>query len=233
MNKLFAVRYGGDVNACDWQFPEDDAGSEDLKILAHHYAGNALALPKIIKLRAPWADVEAIQEEVFADPKKWRSKTLGKYLNLTGAEWRALKFRTIAPVDMSQEERADYSRILSNGRRLKKRRKRGVKSRADYLAANPLSRERPWEAEGIGRTTWYDRQKKARTSLAGIKISMHRPDLSEGQVWAGLSVPNPESGEWVCVCSPTQKPPLPDLSCEPFNLFDLIAAELTHLGAAA
>jgi hypothetical protein len=89
LNKLFALRYGGRVGACDWQFPKDDAGLEDLKILAHHYAGNALALPRIITLRAPWADVEAIQEEVFGDPKKWRAKTLGRWLNLDGAEWRA------------------------------------------------------------------------------------------------------------------------------------------------
>jgi hypothetical protein len=232
LNKLFALRYGGRVGACDWQFPKDDAGLEDLKILAHYYAGNALALPRIITLRAPWADVEAIQEEVFGDPKKWRAKTLGRWLNLDGAEWRALRPRTIAPVDMSDEERADYSRMLSNGRRRKKRKAQGMKSRAEYLEANSLSRDKPWEAERVSRTTWYDRQKKARTSLARIKVSMHRPDLSEGQGWAGLSVPSQESSEWVCVCSPTQKPPLPDLSCEPFNLFDLIAAELTHLGAA-
>jgi hypothetical protein len=79
---------------------------------------------------------------------------------------------------MTDEERRDYSRILSNGRRLEKRRMQGMKTRAEYLEANSLSRTRPWVAEGISRTTWYDRQKKARTGLAGIKLTMQRTDLS-------------------------------------------------------
>jgi len=37
LNKLFALRYGGRVGVCDWVFPDDDAGLEDLKILLHHY----------------------------------------------------------------------------------------------------------------------------------------------------------------------------------------------------
>jgi len=69
---------------------------------------------------------------------------------------------------MTPEERADYSRFLSNGRRRKKRRAKGMKSRADYLEANSLSRDKPWVAEGISRAQWYRKQRE--TSLAGIKL---------------------------------------------------------------
>ena len=42
------------------------------------------------------------------------------------------------------------------------RRAAGVLPRALWLAANPLSRERPWRAEGVSRATWYRRQKALR-----------------------------------------------------------------------
>jgi hypothetical protein len=63
------------------------------------------------------ADAEAIICEVEAYPRKWRAATLGRELNFTGKEWRQLRPRTIAPVDMSPDDRREFSRILSNGRR--------------------------------------------------------------------------------------------------------------------
>ena len=94
-------------------------------------------MPHVMKLRAPWA-TDKVLEEVLAHPRKWKSERLGRLVNLTGEEWRKLRI-SIAPVDMSKEERRDYSRILSNGKRLKKRRTQGMKSRAEYLEANSLS----------------------------------------------------------------------------------------------
>ena len=46
-----------------------------------------------------------------------------------------------------------------------------MKTRAEYLAANSLSREKPWKIEGISRAEWYRRRTKAETSLAGIKLT--------------------------------------------------------------
>ena len=162
LNKLFAYRYGGCPTNCSWTFPDDDAGLEDLKILLHHYRFTfAHKMPHVMKLRAPWA-TDKVLEQVCAHPRKWKSERLGRLLNLTGKEWRELRIR-IAPVDMSKEERRDYSRILSNGKRLKKRRTKGMKPRAEYL----IFRTKPWVAEGISRTTWYER-KKTRTGLAAI-----------------------------------------------------------------
>ena len=204
LNKLFVDRYGG--SRATYVFPDDDSGLEDLKILIHSYAwSNPLAIPRIIKIRAPWADAKAILSEVAADPKKWRAATLGKILNYTGPEHRKLRLRTIAPVDMTLEERADYSRILANGRRLKKRRLMGMKTGAEYLAANSLSREKPWKVEGITRAEWYRRRTKAETSLAGIKLTIAKTLPVSDQEVLGVVASPP-------LRSPTQLPASPDLS---------------------
>ena len=105
LNKLFAHRYR--ARREDYIFPDDDAGQEDLKILLHHYAlNNPLAMPRIIKMRAPWVqDASGLLAQIDTYPRKWRSETLGKLLRVTAAEWRALRLRTISPIDMTTEER--------------------------------------------------------------------------------------------------------------------------------
>ena len=202
LNKLYAHRYGG----CRPNvFPDDDSGIEDLKVLAHHYASNPIALPRIIKLRAPWADAEKILEEVSSNPRRWRAETLGKLLNLSGKEWRQLGFRTITPVDMSGTERAYFNRVRANGRRNIKRRMKGVKTRAEYLEANNLTRDQPWIAEGISKATWYRRRTKRETGLARITlIGTNQTCLSREEDRAAVpSAP---------LRSPTPLPPPPDLS---------------------
>jgi len=143
LNALFAYRYGG--NREDYIFPEDDAGLEDLKILLHHYAlNNPLAMPRITKLRAPWMTAGAAKrlfEQIEAFPQKWRADTLGRKLNLTGADWRILRLRTIAPVDMTEQERVTFSQALARQRRRVKRRANGQKARAEWLAARQSARK--------------------------------------------------------------------------------------------
>jgi hypothetical protein len=47
-------------------------------------------------------------------------------------------------------------------RRIERRRAAGVLPRSIWLTLNPMSRERPWEAEGISRASWYRRRKNER-----------------------------------------------------------------------
>ena len=75
-------------------------------------------------------------DEIIANPRKWSSEELGEELNFTGKEWRALRIRTIAPVDMSLAARADFNRIRANGRRRIKRRLMGMKPRGAKLIPN-------------------------------------------------------------------------------------------------
>jgi hypothetical protein len=161
LNRLFACRYGG--NRESYVFPDDDAGLEDLKILLHHYAlNNPLAMTRIIKLRAPWvneATAARLLEQIEAFSQKWRADTLGRKLNFTGAEWLALRLRTIAPVDMTREKRVAYSQALARQRRQIKRRSKGKALRADWLAENNANQTKPWVALSISRRTWYRRGK--------------------------------------------------------------------------
>jgi hypothetical protein len=204
LNKLFAYRYGGCPTNCGWTFPDDDAGLEDLKILLHHYRFTfAHKMPHVMKLRAPWA-TDKVLEEVLANPRKWKSERLGRLLNLTGKEWRELRIR-IAPVDMPAKERRDYSRILSNGKRLKKRRTKGMKPRAEYLEANSLSRTEPWVAEGICRRTWERRRKRVASLAAIHKNAYDRPAT------AGMARNTYERWVFEHGSSPTQMPEAADL----------------------
>jgi hypothetical protein len=214
LNKLFAYRYGGCPTNCGWTFPDDDAGLEDLKILLHHYRFTfPHKMSHVMKLRAPWA-TDKVLEEVCAHPRKWRSERLGRLLGLTGKEWRELRIR-IAPIDMSKEERRDYSRILSNGKRVKKRRTKGMKSRAEYLEVNNLSQTKPWVAEGISRATWF--RKRRETGLAAI----HKNNALDRVVSKGSGNPSPTpSREWVFEqgSSSTQMPVTPEQCQDPnFN----------------
>ena len=203
LNKLFAHRY----RSCraTYILPDDDDGIEKLNVLAHHYASNPIALPRIIKLRAPWADAEKILEEVASNPRKWRADTLGKLLNLSGKEWRQLGFRTITPVDMSRTERAYFIKVRANGRRNIKRRMEGVKTRAEYLESNNLTRDHPWMAEGISKATWYRRRTKRETGLARIKLlGTDQTCLSREEGMGGVPA--------APLRSPTPLPVSPDLS---------------------
>ena len=82
-----------------------------------------------------------------------------------------------------------------------------MKPRAEYLATNSLSRNKPWEAENISKATWYRRRTKAETSRAGIKLTAETLPVSKQEV----------SSKWVGVCSPTQKPASPDWSNHPMS----------------
>ena len=109
---------------------------EDLKILLDHYAlNNPLAIPRIIKRRAPWADSQKLQDELSAyGPRKYKAGPLGKLLGFTGAEWRVLRLRTIAPIDMTKEERRAFCQRLANER---KRKKLGRATRQTGVPRNP------------------------------------------------------------------------------------------------
>jgi hypothetical protein len=185
LNKLYADRYRGTRE--DYVLPDDDAGLEDLKILLHHYAlNNPMAIPRIIKLRAPWMGHNraiSVTEEVFAFPRRWRADTLGRLLHFTGEEWRRLRVRIIEPIDMTKQERRAFSQELYLQRRQLRRRKEGKKPRPQWEADHNIGKTKPWEALGMSRPTWYRKGKPAvqsdrETGVVAIKLSIGRPDLS-------------------------------------------------------
>ena len=228
LNRLFAYRFRGSREG--WQFPDDDAGLECLKILIQHYRRSfPEKMSRIIQVRAPWADADDILEEVVENPKAWRAAALGREVNFTRSEWREFRFRTIAPVDMTLQERRRDSRALSNARQLQRRRQHGTKTREEYLAANSLSRDKPWEAENMSRAEWYRRRTKAETSLATIKLTtvtdrpvstglegvQRRARSALGATLAGLE--ERKQGTKGLVSRPPLKPASPDWSPHPMS----------------
>jgi hypothetical protein len=171
LGKLFGYRYG--PNRTEYVFPDDDAGREDLAILLQHYygGGNPLAVPRVIKRRAPWMDDDetvALINQIDAYPRKWRSDTLGRLLNVTRDDWLRDRYRTLAPVDMTKEERRENSKIRHKLRMRERRRLEGRMDRRAWLAkmaaTKTLNRLQPWldEIPPISRRTWFYRQKKIR-----------------------------------------------------------------------
>jgi hypothetical protein len=79
-----------------------------------------------------------------------------------------LRLRTIAPVDMTVDQRRAFSRARYQKRRQAKRRAEGKKPRADYEAGS-LSRIKPWQAQGISRRTWERRRKNGCRKSGGNK----------------------------------------------------------------
>ena len=173
LNRLIAHRHGGD--AATYTLPDDDAGREYLYILISHYANVDPNAPRrIIKLRAPWMsadEAERVIDMAFNYQRRWRSSTLGKELNYSEAEWHMLRLRTVGPTGMTPEERR---RISDTARKERARRRKGAKTRAHYDGAS-LSRQKPWEKEGISRRTWY-RRHQAGTGTSCSAISLIRAD---------------------------------------------------------
>jgi hypothetical protein len=72
LTKVFGYRYGGGKL---YQFPDDDAGRDDLHILVDHYAyANPLAIYRVLKARAPWllgVEQDSLLDEINRFPRRW------------------------------------------------------------------------------------------------------------------------------------------------------------------
>jgi hypothetical protein len=116
----------------------------------------------VIELWAPWmSEQEANQyiKHVYGLDLYERSETgrdIGRRLGLTNAERVQLKLWPFKPIDATDEQIDEERKARRQENRRAKRRAEGVKPREVYLAQ---SKRKPWEAEGIGRATWYRRHR--------------------------------------------------------------------------
>jgi len=154
LSHLYRHRYGETL-------PDDDAGRDDLLILAHHLAGLPGDLTRHLgawaSLRAPWlTDTEAadLAERVGTAPLRWHADTLAWRLGLTMAERTALGITTIGAIDCNKAEREAARRARRRAADLARRQMRGATPRAASA-----SQTRPWEAFGTSRRTWERRGK--------------------------------------------------------------------------
>jgi hypothetical protein len=161
--------------------PDDDAGREYLweLLLPISVGPNPdVKMPNAIEVWAPWMDkkeAEAIIDQINLTPIYHRKPTavvLGERLNLTYAEREALKLWTIAACDVPEKLKPLLRKQKKRDRMRVLRRLRGQKTRAQYLASNKTSKERPWIGLGISRRTYYYRLKTGNcTSPCQVKLN--------------------------------------------------------------
>jgi hypothetical protein len=110
------------------------------------------------------ARVDAIVAE--APPEKLTAARLGAVLRLKDRERTACKISTIAPVDMTKQQRAARRKASDRERKRAARAAAGAKPRAESL-----SRTKPWTALGISRRTWERRRRDANSSAISLSIT--------------------------------------------------------------
>jgi hypothetical protein len=180
LNKAFQAHYG--PGSHNYQFPDDDSGRMDAKILAQHYAnGNPSALARVLRARLPWMDESEFQSlvaEAFENPRFWGAQELAHTLQLTDERRSALKIKTIGAIDVSKRQRNKRRKVRNKEDHTAARRAKGVKPRDEWLAEHATNRDKPWEAENISRRTYFRRLAKAKTdgtatsdtSLSAMKL---------------------------------------------------------------
>jgi hypothetical protein len=126
LRRLFIDRYGGG------QLPDDDAGRDDGFIMCCHIAMRPRAETRIAAWLGQWCPWMSNQEfaaaiaRAIAKPIHWRADKLAKRLNLTDAERKRLRIRTIGAVDVTKAERAARRRQQARERDESRRRSKGA-----------------------------------------------------------------------------------------------------------
>ena len=176
--KLLRHRYGR-------RLPDDDAGRDDIRVLLHPVSAAPRATDDRLRFEieewAPWmsdVEAEALIAEVRALPR-WRygaetAMATGIRLNLTTAERERLRTWQIRAADHTEADREAQRKAKRRQRETSRRREVGVRPRQEYLATS-LSKSKPWNAEGISRSAWYQRRW---TSPCPIKSNNLDADLS-------------------------------------------------------
>jgi hypothetical protein len=99
-------------------------------------------------------EAEEFYEQAKAMRQRRKAPSLGKFLGLTFEQRRACRITTYGP--RTPPALRQEANRMSHERR---RRNRGARPREEY-EANSLSRLKPWEAEGISRSTWERRRRR-------------------------------------------------------------------------
>ena len=176
--RLRCLKYGSIIRLCRGHFPkgvftDDKMGRAHLfQLVCVASLAPACADQKVehlIGLWAPWMpdwEVQDLKEHLsrLTMTERWFSPgDIGRILYCTNAERERWALWQILPCDMTRAELDAFRADKKVKQREKRRRNKGVRSKAEYLA-ELASRPKPWEAEGIHRRTWEKRRAKAARS---------------------------------------------------------------------
>jgi len=146
-----------------WTFPDDDAGRDDVLLYCavRLSAGvsPAAASREVVRF-APWLSEEeaaalATRAASEREQKELTAEGIGQRLNLRNETRVRLSINTIAPADISPEERA----ARRKARDAASARARRAMKRAAAIADRPPKVE-PWTEIGISRRTYFRRKAK-------------------------------------------------------------------------
>jgi hypothetical protein len=120
--------------------------------------------------------------------RKPSARELGKRLRVTNQMRQQWRLWTVAPYDMTDEELAEQRRAKDRERkrRRRERQREGGATRAQWLAAHSINRDKPWLLLGISRASYYrklakDNPPQVRQVPSAMKLKQHRtqPCLTE------------------------------------------------------
>jgi hypothetical protein len=154
ISRLLVNRYGAIL-------PDDDAGRDDARLMAHHLGrlsgDQRRRIVNWLDVYAPWfigAERSKLLAEIDHKPRKWRADKLADRLRLTEAERHHLRITTIGAIDVTKAERTKRRKQAKREFIAAARRANGAIPRAEYEAKS-LSQTKPWEALGMSRASWY------------------------------------------------------------------------------
>jgi hypothetical protein len=149
LERLFFDRYGA-------MLPNDDAGLDDIFVMANHLAHLDEPHQRItvwLRRWAPWHGEDktvALIRSVTPKPLKWRADVLARQLGLDYATRMRLRITTIGAIDCGKAKRAALRRKRNNAAKRASRARDGAASHATSAA-----RTKPWRALGMSRTSYY------------------------------------------------------------------------------
>lgn len=182
LERLLDDRYRGEC------LPDDDAGRDDLEVVAQHIAhiyGNPD--DHVAAWAAAWApwltaiELRNLIHKVTTYPRKWKADTLAWEMGLKMDDRTRLRITTIGAIDSSKEHREQARREAAKEREQARRRKAGAAPRQQYEGASD-ARAKPWETLGMSRSSWYAKGKPmpafAQTGPSTAESQQH-PDVSK------------------------------------------------------
>ena len=160
LERIISARYGAEL-------PNNAAGRDMATIAGHHIvhfgADAARHIMAWASVWAPWMPPEQAAElaaGIIARPWKFTADTLGWRLQLSQVERQSLAITTIGAFDLDKAQRVQLRKVRRAAAESSRRRRKGAIPREHYEEAS-LSANRPWEALGISRATWYRRGRPA------------------------------------------------------------------------
>ena len=126
--------------------------------------------------------------------RKPTARQLGEKLRVSNKERELLRLKTIKPFDMTDKQLEEQRKAKNRARKWHLRRAAKKQTREVYLAGNSISRQKPWQTEGISRATWF-RKRRAKSYETSPSAKQESHETSPSAVNLTISADTPVSLE--------------------------------------